>query len=306
MTIAVLDWVACSASSERGGACEQPAPALPPDANTPLSGPPPQLSCQPRSQATPAPPWLGPTHPSVRAPHATRACGVSTQGGGSLIFGGAAAGRRASVRRPRRACGGPCAGERPCTRPYTRSPAPCWLWTSRCPSPVSSPLVQASRLLPGVGGLSAVLPDRLCLPLSLGRGKPGGSPFFLWSCRFLTPPTRPSPPPPEPSPWLRTSRATRLRMRTPPGCFAPRAVAFSGMLASACEGLTETCGMTCGMTGCFFAARFSTVVRAFSVSGGVLGWWDGAGGYVVVHRVEDSVAGGHCAGRARLVSICCT
>lgn len=44
--------------------------------------------------------------------------------------------------------------------------------------------------------LAAVLPDRLCLPLSLGGGKPGGSLDFLWSCRFLTPPTRPFPPPP--------------------------------------------------------------------------------------------------------------
>lgn len=184
-------------------------------------------------------------------------------------------------------------------------PLPCTLLVVDVPVPVAgflTPLVQASRLLPGVGGLSAVVLDRLCLPLSLGRGKPGGSLDFSLSCRFLTPPTRPLPPlPPEPSPWLRTSRATRLRMRTPPGCFAPRAVDFSGMLGPACEGLTETCGMT----GCFCAARFSTGVRAFSASGGVLGWWDGSGGCGMVRRVEDSVEGEHCAGRARPVSICC-
>lgn len=133
VTIAVLDLggVLCQQREGPGVRAAGQSSPLTPTPPFQAPPPPPKLSCQPRSQATPAPPRLGPTHPSVRAPHATRACGVSTQGGGSLIFGGAAAGRRASVRGPRRACGGPRAGERPCTRPYIRSPAPCWLWTQR-------------------------------------------------------------------------------------------------------------------------------------------------------------------------------
>lgn len=169
-----------------------------------------------------------------------------------------------------------------------------------CPWSVSSPPVQATRLLPGVGGLSAVLLDRLHLPLSLGRGKPGGP---LTSCGRAASSRYPlghSPPPPEPSPWLRTSRVTRLRMRTPPGCSAPRAVDFSGVLASVCEGLG-----TYGVTGRFFVAPVLTSAPVFLASSGVLLWWDGGGGYGVVHRVEHSVDGGHCAGQTRLVSICC-